>query len=185
MISILAGTKRGAKLTEVNSPSIRPTAQRTREALFNILNGGRLACELRGSLIIDIFAGSGALGFEALSRGAAHAIFIEKDKQAISVLTRNSEKLGFQDQTTILQGDACQLDSWHHHHADIILCDAPYDSGLSLPALQNLKQLGAIAPASIIAVETRHKEPQILSDDFQLLDSRNYGIARLSFFQAS
>ena len=185
MISILAGSKKGTHLTPCDSPSVRPTAQRTREALFNILNGGRLDCRLQDGLVIDIFAGSGALGFEALSRGADRAVFIEKDHRAIQVITRNRDKLGFQDSAHVLQADACQITEWRYGVADIIFCDAPYDSGLSLPALRALKQAGAIGSDTLIVVETRRKEPEQVSSAFVHLDSRHYGIAQLNFYKNS
>ncbi len=185
MISILAGLKKGARLTPCDGPSVRPTSQRTREALFNILTGGRLESVLEGGMVIDVFAGSGALGLEALSRGADKAIFIEKDPRAVQIITRNCDKLAFTDAAHILTTDACQITSWHFDIADIIFCDAPYDSGLSLPALTALNKSGAISSDTIIAVETRRKEPELGSDDFTLIDSRHYGIARLSFYKLS
>jgi 16S rRNA (guanine966-N2)-methyltransferase len=182
MIAILAGEKRGAKLTPCDSPSVRPTAQRTREALFNILNGGRIKCTLSGAHIIDVFAGSGALGFEALSRGAAHVVFIEKDPSAMRVIKRNGEKLGYLDQIDILNADACQITHWPYDKAGIIFCDAPYDSALSQPALTALSQNSAVEKDAVISVETRRKEQLELDPAFHLLDSRHYGIAQLNFF---
>lgn len=185
MISILAGNKKGTHLTPCDSPSVRPTAQRTREALFNILNGGRFECTLQGGVVIDCFAGSGALGFEALSRGADTAIFIEKDHRAIQVITRNRDKLGFQDSTHLLQADACQITGWRFGIADIIFCDAPYDSGLSLSALNALRDAGAIGSETLIVVETRRKEPEQVSSAFTHLDNRHYGMAQLNFYKSS
>ena len=185
MISILAGRKKGARLSPCDSPSVRPTSQRTREALFNILAGGRLDCVLEGGFVIDIFAGSGALGLEALSRGAGKAVFIEKDPSAVRVIRRNCEILDCAEDTHILTTDACQIASWRFDVANIIFCDAPYDSGLSLPALDALNKAGGIGADTIIAVETRRKEPELSGGDFTLLDSRHYGIARLSFYKLS
>ena len=184
MISILAGSKKGAHLTPCDSPSVRPTAQRTREALFNILNGGRFESRLQGGLVIDCFAGSGAIGFEALSRGADKAVFIEKDHRAIQVITRNRDKLGFQDSAYLLQSDTCQITDWRFGIADIIFCDAPYDSSLSLPALNALRDAGAIGSDTLIVVETRRKAPEQVSSTFTHLDSRHYGIAQLDFYKS-
>ena len=185
MISILAGTKKGNRLTDCDSPSVRPTAQRTREALFNILNGGRFEVVLEGGVVIDVFAGSGAIGFEALSRGASQAIFIEKDHKAIEVITRNRDKLGFGAASHLIQADACQLSQWRFGVADIIFCDAPYDSGLSLAALLALQKLGAIEKNTLIVAETHRKEPDRIAEAFHLIDSRHYGIARLSFYRSA
>ena len=185
MITILAGTKKGTRLTDCHSPLVRPTAQRTREALFNILNGGRFEVKLEGGVLIDVFAGSGAIGFEALSRGASQAIFIEKDHKAIEVITRNRDKLGVGTTSHLIQADACQLSQWRFGVADIIFCDAPYDSGLSLPALLALKKLGAIEKKTLIVAETRRKEPDMIGEQFHLIDSRHYGIASLSFYRSA
>jgi 16S rRNA (guanine966-N2)-methyltransferase len=103
----------------------------------------------------------------------------------VQIITRNCDKLAFTDAAHILTTDACQITSWHFDIADIIFCDAPYDSGLSLPALDALNKAGGIGADTIIAVETRRKEPELSGCDFTLLDSRHYGIARLSFYKLS
>ena len=113
------------------------------------------------------------------------AVFIEKDPSAVRVIRRNCEILDFAEDTDILTTDACQITSWRFDIADIIFCDAPYNSGLSLPALDALNKAGGIGLDTIIAVETRRKEPELSGGDFTLLDSRHYGIARLSFYKLS
>ena len=183
MMSIIAGKWRGTKLTSVDSPSVRPTAQRTRSALFNILNGGRYEVNIENALVIDLFAGSGALGLEALSRGADQAFFIENDNKAIQVITRNIERLACQHQSVVLKQDACQPLSWSQRPADMVFCDPPYHSGFSAPALNLLYQAGAIDDHTLISVETKRGEPVLENPAFVLLETRNYGIAQICFYR--
>jgi 16S rRNA (guanine966-N2)-methyltransferase len=182
MMRIIAGTKRGTNLTECKSEAVRPTSNRTREALFNILTGGRLPFDIHGSQLIDACAGSGSLGLEALSRGAKGAVFCEWDRDALLVLKKNIQKLGFDHQAKILSGDITNVRSWHAPAAQLVLCDAPYDSGLTTKIIPRLAGLGALQANCIIACEVRHSESVSLPDEFVPLDTRRYGMARLFFF---
>ena len=103
---IIAGSRRGAKLTSLNAANTRPTANRVRESLFNILDAGRFGQVLRGALVIDAFAGTGSLGLEALSRGAKLACFIEQDPAALLVLRANIRKLDMQSRSHVIAGNA-------------------------------------------------------------------------------
>ena len=180
---IIAGAKRGTNLTECKSEAVRPTSNLTREALFNILTGGRLPFDIHGSQLIDACAGSGSLGLEALSRGATGAIFCECDRDALLVLKKNIQKLGFDDQAKILSGDITSLRTWHSPPAQLVLCDPPYDSGLTTKIIPRLAGLGALQSTCIIACEVRHSESVTLPDTFAPLDNRRYGMARLFFFR--
>ncbi len=180
---IIGGAKRGTNLTACKSETVRPTASRTREALFNILTGGRFAFELEGTQLIDACAGSGALGLEALSRGATSVVFCERDREALSVLKKNIAKLGYETQAKILSSDITGLHTWHSPPANLVLCDAPYDSGLTRDILLRLVSLGAFAQNCLIACEVRHTETVILPESFELCDNRRYGMARLIFFR--
>ena len=183
MMRIIAGAKRGTNLTECKSEAVRPTSNRTREALFNILTGGRLPFDIHGSQLIDACAGSGSLGLEALSRGATGAVFCEWDRDALLVLKKNIQKLGFDHQAKILSGDITSLRTWHAPPAQLVLCDAPYDSGLTTKIIPRLAGLGALQSNCIIACEVRHSESVSLPDTFTPLDNRRYGMARLFFFR--
>lgn len=154
-----------------------------REALFNILGGGRFDIDLKGAVVIDIFAGTGALGLEALSRGAAFCYFIERDKSALAVLRRNIDKLGFQECSEIIFKDATKPYIWHGQRGDLILCDAPYDSALSGPALTILDHAGGLSPHCLITVETRRTEPDRIIPPFYLLENRVYAMGRLGLYQ--
>ncbi|MDC0563595.1 16S rRNA (guanine(966)-N(2))-methyltransferase RsmD [Alphaproteobacteria bacterium] len=183
MMRIIAGAKRGTNLTECKSEAVRPTSNRTREALFNILTGGRFSFDIHGSQLIDACAGSGSLGLEALSRGATGAVFCELDRDSLLVLKKNIKKLGFEHQAKILSGDITSLRTWHAPPAQLVLCDAPYDSGLTTKIIPRLAGLGALQSTCIIACEVRHSESVSLPDTFAPLDNRRYGMARLFFFR--
>ena len=180
---IIGGANRGTNLTVCKSETVRPTSSRTREALFNILTGGRFAFELEGTQLIDACAGSGALGLEALSRGATSVVFCERDREALSVLKKNIAKLGYETQAKILSGDITGLRAWHAQPVDLLLCDAPYDSGLTRDIVVLLAGLGALAQNCLIACEVRHTETIILPESFEFCDHRRYGMARLIFFR--
>ncbi|MEC7208671.1 MAG: 16S rRNA (guanine(966)-N(2))-methyltransferase RsmD [Pseudomonadota bacterium] len=181
-MNIIGGDKRGAKLATCNSTAVRPTGQRTREALFNILQGGRFSVSVAGAVVIDLFAGTGAIGLEALSRGADQALFVEQDRSALKTLQANITKLGMQSRSVILAQDALTIARWPHPAADLIFADPPYDSGLAGQALDRLFDVGAISQKTVIVVETRKTDPCLLSPHFDLIDSRSYGIAKLNFF---
>ena len=180
-MQIIAGEKRGAKLMPLMGQSVRPTAQRARESIFNILHGGKFADDLDQGIILDLFAGSGALGLEALSRGAELCYAVEKSAEAVSVIKKNSQKLGYEDKMKITQGDCLSLKAWPHPPAPIVFCDPPYDQGLALPALAHMRTLGAIATGALIIIETRKTETLALPSDLICLDERRYGMAAVTF----
>ncbi len=181
-MNIIGGEKRGAKLASCTSAAVRPTAQRTREALFNILHGGRFDLSLSGAVVVDLFAGTGAVGLEALSRGAAQALFIEQDRDALKTLQANITKLGMTDRAVVLAQDARKVARWPYPAASLLFADPPYDSDLAEQGLARLIEAGAISPQAIVVVETRKSDPCPLSPPFRFIDSRTYGIAKLSFF---
>ena len=182
-MQIIAGSKRGAKLAMVADQSVRPTAQRTRESLFNILRAGRLPLSLDDAIVLDLFAGSGALGLEAISRGASKAVFVEKSVDATAIIRQNITKLGFESACKIIQADCLKTAHWPHQPATLIFCDPPYDKGLAVPALQHMNALGAFAQGAVIVIEARKSERLELPQDMILLDERRYGIAALYFCQ--
>jgi 16S rRNA (guanine966-N2)-methyltransferase len=179
MQQIIAGSRRGRKLSPLAGNSVRPTAQRTRAALFNILAGGRYAVRLEGAVVLDMFAGTGALGLEALSRGAGMAIFVEQDMAALAVLRRNIERLDFADHCRVIAGAAEKLPPWRGPPVDIMLMDAPYDHGLTEAGLAAAWQAGALSEASLVLAETRKSEELALPAGFQLEERRLYGVAAL------
>lgn len=181
-MNIIGGEKRGSKLATCSSKAVRPTAQRTREALFNILQGGRLSLSLRGAIVIDLFAGTGAIGLEALSRGATSCVFVEQDQDALQTLQANISKLKLEYCAHILAKDARQIHSWSRPRANLVFADPPYDSSLAGEGLLQLVAADAVVQQAIFVVETRNTENCQIGPEFVLADTRIYGIARLNFF---
>ncbi len=190
---IVAGKHRGRRLEAPAGRRVRPTADRAREALFNILDHGGWARSgteqgggsiLAGARVLDAFAGSGALGLEALSRGAAHATFMDRDRAALETVRRNAETLGEgRGSVSLVRADATdppRADA----PASIAFLDPPYGEGLAEPALTALAAAGWLADAALAIVELPAKaaapEPP---PGFTRLDDRTYGAARLVFLR--
>jgi len=181
---IIAGSRRGAVLAKLDTVKTRPTADRVRESLFNILQSGRFSGLLAGSQVIDAFAGTGALGLEAISRGAAFASFIENEPAALAVLRVNINKLRFQSASAVLAADALGLVHWRGAPANIVFADAPYQTGGGQTAVAALARIGALASGAIIIIETAKTETlesQDLASGLSVIDQRSYGKALLHF----
>jgi 16S rRNA (guanine966-N2)-methyltransferase len=180
---IIAGNRRGARLAAPPGVEARPTADRVRESLFNILDGGRFGDPYRGKLVVDAFAGTGSLGLEALSRGARHAAFLEQAIGPRKALFQNIRALRYEEITTVIDGDATVMRRPAREAAGLIMLDPPYNSGLAVPCLEALKRHGWIGSDTLIVVEVAAKElferPEWLDEQ----DSRRYGAARLVFCQ--
>ena len=184
---IIAGCHRGTKLAEPAGAKTRPTADRVRESLFNILAGGRFGEAVIDARVIDAFAGTGALGLEALSRGAAHASFIELDPGALKTLRSNIARLRREADAAVISGDAAKIASWRGDAAGLLLTDAPYCSGEGLTVAARLAELGALACGALVVIETEqgesHDETALANAGLALLDDRRYGRARLHFLR--
>ena len=187
---IVAGRHRGRRLTAPEGLGVRPTADRTREALFNILTQGRLAEEgpaLEGARLLDAFAGTGALGLEALSRGAAAVVFMEEQAVAEATLRKNIRDLGVEAESKVLRADVLRPPPAARHGGpcSIVLMDPPYNQGLAAPALAALEAAGWLAADCLVALELLKSEPFEPPAGFTELEARNYGKARLVFLRRS
>ncbi len=182
IMQIIGGAKRGTKLAECKSSSVRPTRQRIREAIFSILAGGRFKQTISNSTVLDLFAGTGALGLEALSRGASEAFFVERDKLALNTLRANIRKLNYLEATTILAVSVENITRWNYPPADIVFCDAPYGENITSLALQNIAKKGAIKNGGLVMAEMPKSEKLVLSDEFKFADERSYGITSIHLF---
>ncbi|MBO0737251.1 MAG: 16S rRNA (guanine(966)-N(2))-methyltransferase RsmD [Alphaproteobacteria bacterium] len=182
---IVAGSHRGRRLLVPSGAKVRPTSDRAREAMFNIIFHGGVAggrVPLAESTVLDAFAGTGALGLEALSRGAAGAVFIERDRDALAILRKNISVLGEDAHSRVIVGDATRPP-----HAvcgcAVVFIDPPYRSGLVTPALQALTAAGWFAPQALVVVELAAREEFAIPEGFTLLDERVYGAARIVFLR--
>ncbi len=182
---IISGSRRGTILTKLDAVNTRPTADRIRESLFGVLQGGRFGQLLADCHVIDLFAGTGALGLEAISRGAAFASFVENNGDALAVLRANIAKLRFQSSTAVLAVDALSLLHWQGAPAHLVFADAPYQSGSGLIAVNALARIGALADGAVIVVETEKTETLNMDHDgvsiYTMIEVRSYGKAMLHF----
>jgi 16S rRNA (guanine966-N2)-methyltransferase len=174
---LIAGLHRGRRLTAPDGRTARPTADRVREALFNILAHG-LDVDLDGVRVVDAFAGTGALGLEALSRGAAHASFIENHRDSLMALTANIETLREQGRTTLLRTDATKPPPAPEPCA-VAFLDPPYHKGLAAPCLDALARQGWLSPHAVAVVEVAADELFVPPAGFVVEDERGYGAAKV------
>ncbi len=185
---IVAGRHRGRRLQAPDGLAVRPTGERAREALFDVLASGRLTGgrdTLSDDCVLDGFAGSGALGLEALSRGAAHVVFMENHPASLDALEANVSNLGEDGRTTVLRADVVRPPpSAIHPEARpcaLALLDPPYNQGLAAPALTALAEAGWLAEGALCVVELMAGEPFVAPAGFAQVEARKYGKALLVF----
>lgn len=176
---VIAGTHRGRPITAPHGQQTRPTADRVRESLFHLLHAKWLPQGFDGIQVTDLFCGSGALGIEALSRGAAHATFLDSAPEAIRAVQSNLTAFGLVDRGTVLQQDALGAPAIRRP-ADLVFCDPPY--ALDIAPLR--PQLHRLARArSILCIEHDSKAKPILPRPWRLLERRTWGVATVSIFR--
>lgn len=176
---IVAGEWRGRPLRAPEGDTTRPTADRTRETLFSML-ASRLG-SFEGLSVTDLFAGSGALGLEALSRGAATALFVEQDPAAVRAIRANIAALRAAPRCEVIAGSVLSLKA-PREPLDLVLLDPPYGTGAGAVALDKLVRLGWIGPATWVSLETAADEiPQVRS--LAVESGRKVGRARLTLLR--
>ncbi len=182
---IVAGTHRGTLLADVGAGDaaahLRPTTDRVRESLFNVLQGGRFGDPINGVTVLDLFAGTGALGLEALSRGASHVTFIENGRVAQKLIRENIAKLRRQADTKLISVDATQLPTGTP--CGLVFLDPPYGQALGAKALAAANSAGWIAPGALIVWE--ESTAQIAPPGFSTRDQRRYGDSWVTFLEAN
>jgi 16S rRNA (guanine966-N2)-methyltransferase len=176
-VRIVAGTHRGRAIAAPDDQRIRPTSDRIRESVFNILQH-RLD-GLSGKRVLDGFAGTGALGLEALSRGAALAAFWDSDRTALALARRNAESLGLSGRASFRLADATRPPKADAGF-DLVLLDPPYGKGLAGAALAALDKAGWLAPGALAMIEADKSQPETIPPGFALCDSRTYGRTLIS-----
>ena len=186
MLKVVGGKHRGRSIATPEGSNTRPTSNRARESLFNILmhakwhdddvHGG--TSPLIDARVLDAFAGSGALGIEALSRGAAHATFLDNDATAVRLIGENLRKMGEASNAKVIRADATRPPP-AREACDLVFLDPPYRSGQAAPALAALAAAGWVAPDAIVTVELAHNEDIVPPDGFEAIDERRYGAAKI------
>lgn len=179
---IISGTARGTKLFTLEGLDTRPTLDRVKEPLFNIIN-----FDLEGAVVLDLFAGSGALGLEAISRGAKKVFLCEKNRNAANIVEKNIEKTKFQDQAILIRNDfekAISFIEQLNEKIDVVFIDPPYKTNLIKKSLEKILDSDILNDDFIIIAET--DEPERILKDINILninvfDTRKYGRVSLIF----
>ena len=177
---IISGTSKGRKLVTPRSQSLRPTSDRVKESIFNILQD-----DIVGKVVLDLFAGTGNLGIEALSRGAKKTIFVEKGRQALRLIQRNLTQFGLEERSEILPKDANRaigILKQRGESFDLILMDPPYEKGLIQRTLMKLNSYPIYHKDSILVIEHDRREPlSTVMDGWNLIRQRRIGDTLISF----
>jgi 16S rRNA (guanine966-N2)-methyltransferase len=185
---IVSGRFRGRAIVAPPGQSTRPTSDRARQALFDMLAHAAWAPDLDGARVIDLFAGSGGLGLEALSRGAGFCLFVETDEAARGAIRENIDTLGLFGETRVHRRDATDLGQRPASAGgafDIAFLDPPYGKSLGERAIAELVEGGWITPEALLVFERGADEPDPVVPGFELIEDRNWGAARVVFLRAS
>ena len=183
---IIGGARRGLKLADVGAGDtaahLRPTSDRVREAIFNLLINGGYGNPVQGAQVLDLFAGTGAMGLEALSRGAGRATFVDDGAKAMSLLRTNIAKMRVEDATACLRRDASALGPNAHAPFTLVFLDPPYGKSLGERALTSAIAGGWLGPGAMIVWEesTAPRPPSAVTQ----LDQRTYGDTLVTLLRA-
>lgn len=177
---IISGKARGTKLYTLEGENTRPTLDRVKESIFNIIQG-----KIEGAKILDLFSGSGAIGLEFLSRGAKSAVLCDKSKEAMNIIKKNIEKTHMEKSAQVINTDFenC-LEKLKNEQFDIIYLDPPYATDYILKSLEKILQLNIAKEESQIIIETddvERIEKEIKNLDVEIVDKRKYGRATIIF----
>lgn len=178
---IVGGRLKGRVLKGPTTDAIRPTSDRLRESLFNIL-AHAYDDPLSGARVIDLFAGAGAMGMEALSRGASFALMVDQSAEAVALIRANAEALGLSGSAQILRRDARKLgEAPVGGQFSVAFLDPPYGKGLVPPALMALRDGGWLEKDALVVVEEAEKAAMDVPEGFGLIEERRYGLTRVVF----
>jgi 16S rRNA (guanine966-N2)-methyltransferase len=181
---IVAGKFRGRAIAAPEHEGLRPTSDRVRESVFNILTHGIADFELQGARVIDLFAGTGALGLEAMSRGAAYCLFVEDNADARALIRGNVESFGLTGETRIFRRDATDLGpAGNMERYGLAFLDPPYGRGLGEKALAGLLEGSWLTPNAVCVLEERAGTAVTLPPGLTELDTRTYGDTEVRFLR--
>ena len=182
---IIGGAHRGTALASVGKGDagahLRPTTDRVRESLFNVLMGGKFDDPITGATVLDLFAGTGALGLEALSRGADHVTFVDDGRVAQRLIRENIAKVRRKEDTTLISRDATRIGPIERP-ATLVFLDPPYGKNLGAKALDAAMANNCIAAGALVVWE--ESTPQSAPEGFVLLDQRKYGDTHITFLES-
>lgn len=183
---IVAGSLKGRTIVAPEGQGTRPTSDRARQAVFNVLEHAAWAEPLSGTRVMDLYAGSGALGFEAISRGAAFALFVETDDEARGAIRENADAYGVMGRTRVHRRSAVDLGvrpGSDGEAFDLAFLDPPYRKGLGEQTLARLIEGNWLRPGAMVVFERGSDEPEIDTPGYERLDARDYGAARVLFLR--
>lgn len=175
---IISGTRRGQKLMEFEGMSIRPTTDRVRESIFNLIQG-----YIFDSKVLDLFGGSGALSFESLSRGAESAVIVDMDQRSIKVIKENAERLRFLDKVAILNKSAEDYLKSATEKFHIVFLDPPYNKGFIKPVIESIVEKNILEDDGIIVLESDHIDEHGEFDGLSIVKQKRYGRTFVTIYQ--
>jgi 16S rRNA (guanine966-N2)-methyltransferase len=182
---IVAGEFKGRSIQTPAGQDVRPTSDRARQAIFNILEHAPWSEGLEARRVIDVFAGSGALGLEALSRGAGRCLFVDRSETSLAAVRANIAAFGLEERTRLLRQDATRLGRRHEGRPafDIAFLDPPYGKDLAGPVLATLRAEGWLTAEAVVVLERGSGEAAIEIPGYDLLGQRRYGAAEVLFLR--
>lgn len=178
-LRIISGKARGTILYSLKGGNTRPTLDRVKESLFNIIQVNVLEAR-----VLDLFAGSGALGLEAISRGAKQVTFCDKSREAIQIIKKNVKKTHFEKYSEIMQADYLECIGQLKGLYDVIFIDPPYKNNIAVNSIEKILQRNLLSESGIIVLETDEEERELKSldkIDINIMDIRKYGRVKLIF----
>ncbi|GAA0393749.1 16S rRNA (guanine(966)-N(2))-methyltransferase RsmD [Brevundimonas terrae] len=186
---IVAGSLKGRAIVAPEGQGTRPTSDRARQAIFNVLEHAAWAEDvLDGARVIDLYAGSGALGYEAISRGGAFCLFVETDDEARGAIRENMDAYGLFGRTRVHRRSAIDLGPRPGSTGEaftLAFLDPPYAKGLGEQTLQKLLEGNWLAPEAVVVYERGSDEPEIDTPGYERMDARDYGAARVLFLKVA
>ncbi|NDF12242.1 MAG: methyltransferase domain-containing protein [Proteobacteria bacterium] len=192
-MKVIAGKHKGRNIAPPANKDVRPTTGMAREAIFNLLQHGKFMkapdfvqdenpSVLEGRRVVDIFCGTGAMGIEALSRGAGHVVFIDQNPRVMDLLEATIKHIGEGPNTAFIRSDSTRLPK-ARNTCMLAFVDPPYNKGLALPALKSLANQGWLGHGAVVVVETSRKEDINLPEKYFLVDERDYNNTRIRVLQ--
>ncbi|MCQ2442983.1 MAG: 16S rRNA (guanine(966)-N(2))-methyltransferase RsmD [Oscillospiraceae bacterium] len=176
---VITGTARGRRLGELEGMDTRPTYDRVKEGMFNIIQ-----FDIEGRRVLDLFGGTGQLGIECLSRGAAHCTFVDQRRDAVRLMKENLKVCDVEDRATVVQSDAIGYLSTIREKYHLIFLDPPYDSGLLEAALKKIASIDILAENGIIVCESRTEHPMMqLPEPFVRSKDYRYGKIKVNLYR--
>jgi 16S rRNA (guanine966-N2)-methyltransferase len=185
-VRIVSGSLKGRSIVTPEGQGTRPTSDRARQAVFNVLEHAAWAEPLEGMRVMDLYAGSGALGFEAISRGAVFALFVETDEEARGAIRENADAFQVMGRTRVHRRSAVDLGPRPRSDGeafDLAFLDPPYRKGLGEQTLQRLLEGNWLKSGALVVFERGSDEPEIDTPGYERLDARDYGAARVLFLR--